>query len=343
MTDDPTKPDPRTPTKPGWYRARWWTPDHNSPTKSGCVFVDEMATGEMMVLGPLTNTWNPLSIIDWWGENIDDALAERDRLREELSESRSMTDAVRVEADRLRILAGTYGDGLADIQRALTEAGVDPSVEGIAELVALRRDAQMALREATRPDPLQDKLDDLTRRVIDGAEAHEARIRADERARIVKAFRHRAEEVGEGHAMSEVEEALTVERLAVLRSLDFAASWLDFHMADPEPAPRTEPGCPETSGHGVHACIRVAGHEGPCVWDFQVELLAARTEPAADERMIAALAAARELVRWDWLHLLDESAHSDDVRTAVNDLDNALASLDVEPSAPRSTGKPTEC
>lgn len=38
--------------------------------------------------------------------------------------------------------------------------------------------------------------------------------------------------------------------------------------------------------------------------------------------------AARELTHWDWLHLLDESVHSRDVRADVAALRDALAKLD---------------
>lgn len=95
-------------------------------------------------------------------------------------------------------------------------------------------------RKVRDGEPLGDHIKAVERCIAD----HEATIRADERARVVRALCHRAEEMGEDHAMSEVEEAFSGTPLAVSAALDFAAKWLAFHLgALPKSGAADEPHC----------------------------------------------------------------------------------------------------
>jgi hypothetical protein len=105
-------------TKPGWYRAK-----HNGVEM--CVWVDH-GVGDGLVAYEGAAVYK-LSAYKW-GPNIDDALAELERLRE----------------DKANALA--FGLELAALRSALTSAGVTPDADGV-RVLAKRVDTLFVLHE----------------------------------------------------------------------------------------------------------------------------------------------------------------------------------------------------
>lgn len=65
-------------------------------------------------------------------------------------------------------------------------------------------------------------------------------------------------------------------------------------------------------------------------WQATISMREARCLVAEVRRLQPIAAAARELVIWDWLHLLCDGEHADVVRDDVDALGMALAKYDME-------------